>query len=289
MNKFPKVSIVIPCFNDKKYVEKAINSAISQTYFNKEVIVVDDGSDRDTQKVLQGLEYRHVKLIRQPNMGTAAARNNGIKVANGEFILTLDSDDYFDPEFCSKAVEILENKSNVRIVTCFAQRFQDKRQLGILRPAPGCLKDFLKYNHALGTALFRREDWLKCGGYDEDMKTGYEDWEFYIRLLAEGGISEVIPEVLFHYRLRKNSNSSRAIENKYNLLSYIYLKHKSLYIEHYEDFVAHLLCRLKVVETAEKKNLIKPEFKIGLLVLTPIRTTLKFWNILTGQRNRNLE
>lgn len=287
MNKNPKVSIIVPCFNDEKFVETAINSAFSQTYPHKEIVVVNDGSDQRTRNVLEKLESKIDKLIHQPNLGTSAARNHGIKMATGDFILTLDSDDYFESQFCSKAVKILQERGSVRIVTCFAQRFKGSHKMDIFRPKSGGLEDFLKYNHALGTALFRREDWKVCGGYDESMKSGYEDWEFYIRLLALGGTSEVIPEILFHYRFRSQSNSSRAIEKKYDLLKYIYLKHKSLYISHYEDFVTHLLSRLAVVEKAEKKNLTKPEFKIGSLMLKPIRLTIKFWNNLQ-EKSRNL-
>lgn len=269
--EFPSISIVIPCFNDRQFVEAAINSALEQNYPNKEIIVVDDGSDDDTRVFLKAFETRIDKLIFQPNRGTSAARNAGINFATGKYILTLDSDDYFEPEFCLKAINVFEKNIDTKVVTCYARRFQGKHEMDIFKPQPAELRDFLKYNHALGTALFLKKDCKEIGGYDETMKNGYEDWEFYIRLFKSGGKSFVIPEVLFHYRLKEKSNSSRANAVKYDLLKYIYLKHKDLYIQNYEEFISHLIDRLHIIENAEQKNLNKVEFKIGWYILKPFR------------------
>ena len=85
-----KVSIIIPCFNDADYIEQSVQSAIDQTYQNKEIIVIDDGSDQKTKEVLKKIEPKIDKLIIQENLGVVIARNNGIEAAKGEFILTLD-------------------------------------------------------------------------------------------------------------------------------------------------------------------------------------------------------
>lgn len=285
MTEFPLISIIIPCFNDGQFVELAINSALQQSYPNKEIILIDDGSDDKTRKFLKNFENRIDKIIFQPNKGTSAARNAGITQAQGDYILTLDSDDHFEKEFCLKAMAILQKNVDVKIVTCYAQRFRGNQNLDVFKPKSGELVDFLKYNHALGTSLFLRKDWKEIGGYDETMKSGYEDWEFYIRLLKAGGKSIVIPEVLFHYRLNKTSNSSRANEVKYDLLKYIYIKHKDLYIQHYDTFVSHIIDRLYIVEKAEQKNLNKPEFKLGAFILRPMRIIRKFIRFRKGDAN----
>ncbi len=272
-----KISIVIPCFNDHEYIEKAIESALGQTYENIEIIVVDDGSDSRTKAILKKLQPKINQLITQKNKGSSAARNIGIKAAKGEYILTLDSDDYFHETFCEKAAKILAHSEDVKLITSYVKRFSAKGNTEIIKPKEATIVNFLKYNCATGSAFFRKSDFIKSGGYDENMNKGYEDWEFYIRLLKDGGKSAVIPEPLFHYRQKAESTSTRANKVKYDLLKYIYLKHKDLYILYFEDFISHLLERLEVVEKAEQKNLNKIEYKIGEILLKPFRIAKKIF------------
>jgi hypothetical protein len=267
-----KVSIIIPCFNDGAFVTQAVNSALNQTYGNKEVILIDDGSDEDTKEILKKLEPKITKLITQQNSGAGAARNNGITNCTGEFILNHDSDDFFDPTFCEKAVNIFQDSKVIKIVTCDLERFNKKGTIDVLKLASGSLKDFLKSNKALGSSMFLKEDWSRLGGYDESrILNGYEDWEFYIRLLKDGGISYVIPEKLFYYRIKKVSNSSQANSRKYEILKYLYFKHSAIYIENFELFIDHLLKRMEIAENSERKSRKKIDFKIGQVVLFPLR------------------
>ena len=96
-------SIIIPCYNDAQYIEQSVLSAVNQTYPYIEVIVVDDGSNAETKKILKKLESKIFKLITQENYGQSKARNIGIEAANGDYILVLDSDDYIESTFCEKA------------------------------------------------------------------------------------------------------------------------------------------------------------------------------------------
>ena len=96
----PLISIIIPCYNDSDFIEKAVQSALHQTYPNIEVIVVDDGSNTRTKQVLHVLRPSITKLITQENKGQSTARNVGIGAAKGYYILTLDSDDFFEFSFC---------------------------------------------------------------------------------------------------------------------------------------------------------------------------------------------
>ncbi|WP_298528033.1 glycosyltransferase [uncultured Christiangramia sp.] len=266
-----KISIVIPCYNDPIYVTRAVDSAVAQDYVDLEIIVVDDGSNSETKAILRGLEPKMSKLITQENKGPSAARNTGIALANGEFILVHDSDDYFEPAFCTKAVEVFSRKNDVKAVTCYARWFQSDRQYRIFKPPGGDLKDFLIQNATLSNSMFRKKDWEEAGGYDEKMINGFEDWEFFIRLHANGGKTYVIPEVLFHYRMRKDSLSKKANSKKYDLLKYIYQKHERLYKSHYSQFVNHLLGRIEQEEREKLKNADKIEFKLGNRVLQPLR------------------
>ncbi len=271
MNKEPLLSIIVPCYNDIEFIEQAIDSAINQTYSNKEIIIVDDGSNTETKLVLKKIESKVNKLLSQENKGQSTARNVGITEANGAYILVLDSDDYFETTFCEKAVNTFLQNKNVKLVSCYSNLIYENKSKGLFKPSGGTLKDVLIKNIAMGSAMFKKSDWSYVGGYDEMMRRGFEDWEFYIRLLSSGGESFVIKEPLFNYRKRQNSTTSKANKSKYDLLTYIYLKHRALYTEHFEGFVKHLLTRVEREEHEKIKNTLRLEYKIGYAILKPLR------------------
>ncbi len=265
------VSIIIPCYNDAQYIEQSVLSAINQTFLNKEVIVVDDGSNAETKAVLKNLTPRITKLITQENQGQSNARNAGIKEAKGAYILVLDSDDYFEPTFCEKAIEVFESRKDVKLISSFVNKLNDGKIIDIFKLHGGNISQFLSNNQATGGCAFLKSDFERVNGYDESMRNGFEDWEFYIRLLKDGGESYVIKEPLFNYRLRNDSTTSKANKIKYELLHYIYLKHQVLYKENYELFITHLLSRIEREEKEKLKNLNRIEYKIGFNILRPLR------------------
>jgi len=270
------ISIIIPCYDDAKYIEQSVYSALNQTYPNKEIIVVDDGSNIETKVILKKLEPNIAKLITQENQGQSTARNVGIKEAKGDYILVLDSDDYFDATFSEKAIAVFLENMEIKIVTCYANRIHIENETDVFKPQGGKIKDFLLYNCAMGSAMFRKFDWEEIKGYDQKMRQGFEDWEFYIRLLKKRGIAYVIPEPLFNYRLRNNSTTSKANIIKYELLKYIYCKHKDLYLTNYELFTTHLLSRIEREEAERIKNSRRLEFVIGKTILKPFRWLKSF-------------
>lgn len=265
------ISIVIPCYNDAQYIEQSVNSALNQTYPNKEIIIVDDGSNDETKKVLKAIEPKITKLITQENKGQSTARNVGIGFAKGDYILVLDSDDFFESSFCEKAMSIFLEKNKVKIITCQSYLLGANEKKTLFIPRGGNISNFMYANCALGTSMFKKEDWQLCGGYDEAMRKGFEDWEFFIRILRNGGTAKVIQEPLYNYRKRPDSTTAKANSNKYELLKYVYLKHKDLYMNDYEEFIIHLLSKIEREEKEKIKNTHRLEFKIGKAVLKPFR------------------
>lgn len=263
------ISIVIPCYNDEQYVEQAVNSVLNQTYPHKEIIVVDDGSNAKTKEILKRLEPKITKLITQENSGQSKARNVGIEAANGFYILVLDSDDYFEPTFCEKAMLVLQNPT-IKLVTSFTKRFNNFYTYDVY-PQGGDIRGFLLNNQATGSVMFREKDCISVGGYDETMRSGFEDWEFYIRLLKDGGTAFVLTEFLFNYRAKENSTTLRANKMKYELQYFIYEKHKDLYVLYFQDFVSHLLSRIEREEKEKIKNTLRLEFRLGKAILGPVR------------------
>ena len=267
----PTITIIIPCYNDFQYIEQSVQSALNQTYPNIEVIVVDDGSNVETKTVLKKIEPKISQLITQENQGQSTARNIGIQAAKGEFILVLDSDDYFEPSFCEESVAVFSTDASIKIVTCQATLLfsDDKKELYI--PNGGDIKSFMYGNCALGTSMFKKEDWKIVSGYDETMISGFEDWEFFIRLLKSGGTAFVIQKPLYTYRKREASTTTRANKARYDLLHFIFTKHKDLYVSDFENFTTFLLDKIQQAETSKLKYKEKIDYKIGAVILKPLR------------------
>lgn len=271
------ISIIIPCYNDWLYIDQAVNSAVNQTFLNKEIIVVDDGSDTKTKEVLKKLELKITKLITQENQGQSRARNVGIKAAKGDYILLLDSDDFFESSLCKKAIELFKSNENIKLVTCQANLLFDDGSSRIFTPKGGEIDNFIFGNNALGTSMFKKADWYSCGGYDEQMRNGFEDWEFFIRLLKNGGQAEVIQESLYTYRKRKNTTTTVANSRKYELLAYVFNKNKTLYVDNFEQYTDYLLKLIQKEEIDKKKKMNSIEYKIGKTILKPYRILKSFF------------
>lgn len=267
----PKVSIVIACYNDPDVV-KAVRSAYNQTYSKKEIIVVNDGSNLKTMEAIESVREYIDLFITQENQGQSIARNNGIKKAQGDYILNLDSDDYFENEFCEKAVAYFLQNKDIKIVTCKARRFNKKGEIDIFTPMGGDLQNFLFSNAALGSAMFKKKDWTDCGGYEEKLPIlGFEDWEFYLNILKSGGHAYVIPEVLFNYQVRLNSTTAKIKNQKLEKFKQIILKHSDLYKYNFEGLVSNLIERVKIEEMEKVRITTRIDFKLGNALLKPLR------------------
>jgi len=119
-----KVSIIMPCYNDGKYIEKSIESAMLQSYSNIELIIVDDGSDdKRTLQILSKQQDVRIKILHIKYSKPAAARNMGISIAERKYILPLDADDLIEQEYVKKAVSIMELIPDIGIVYCQADLF----------------------------------------------------------------------------------------------------------------------------------------------------------------------
>ena len=278
MTNKPLVSIVIACYNDPDVV-KAIDSASNQVGVDKEVIVVDDGSTQELKSLLQAHSDKIDLLITQKNSGQSIARNKGIRKAKGDFILNHDSDDFFENDLCKKAIDNFENNGQVKIVTCKARRFNKHGTIDIFTPAGGELKDFLFSNSALGSSMFRRQDWSAVGGYEEKLPIlGFEDWEFYIKLLKNGGYAHVIKEVLFNYQVREGSTTKKIKNLKHEKFRHIILKHSEVYKERFPDIINDLFQRIEKAESQVIKKQETTDYKLGNWILLPLRKIKKHFN-----------
>lgn len=233
-----KVSIIMPCHNDGKYIGEAIRSVMGQTYPDWELIIVDDGSDDpETAQALEGLQDARVRVFHTPHLRPAGARNYGISQAEGEYILPLDSDDRIEGTYIEKAVSVLEGDPGIGIVYCRADLFGEEE-------GPWGLPDYsfrsmLLDNIVFVTALFYKSDWEKVGGFSTTMEAGMEDYDFWLSVMALGKGIHQIPEVLFHYRIKPSSRTASfqsSCEQVQATYRQIYRNHRDFYREHYDEY-----------------------------------------------------
>lgn len=194
------VSVIIPCYNQGRYLQQAVDSVLASTYENIEIIVVNDGSYQDVE-VLKTFSAQKTKIINQENQGVSIARNNGIRESKGKYILPLDADDKIHPEYIEKAVKVFNN-NKIGIVYSEAEFFGSKTgkwNLEIYK-----FPNILYKNVIFCSALFRKSDWENINGYKQEMNLGCEDWEFWITLIENGAEVYQIPERLFYYRQHEN-------------------------------------------------------------------------------------
>lgn len=210
----PTVSVVIPCFGQAEYLPDAVASVARQTFTEWEIVIVDDGSPDNTAEVAGHLIEEHgpkVRLIRQANSGLAGARNAGVLAARGRYILPLDADDMIDPKMLESAVEMLEREADIAIIYTDLQQFGDRSDL--IHASDFDAARLPEANQLNYCSLFRREVWEAVGGYNPNMKWGYEDWDFWVGAAEHGYVARRIPEALFRYRIRPNSMISTALQH----------------------------------------------------------------------------
>jgi glycosyltransferase involved in cell wall biosynthesis len=196
---------------------------------------VDDGSsDAATLQKLDELKKLNYTVIHQTNGGPGKARNAGVAVAVGKYILPLDADNKISPDYINKAVPVLE-KNEADIVYAAPQFFGDtgiKNRQFKVRPFDDL--GLVTGNCADACAVFKKEVWVKNGGYDEAMPSyGFEDWDFWISASKNNYVFHFINEKLYHYRILHNSMISVFDNKERTVIIHRYLakKHAAFFLE----------------------------------------------------------
>lgn len=220
------ISVIVPCFNSGKTISKTILSLKNQTWKNVEIIVVNDGStDKYTINIINKLE--NIKLIDQKNLGLSAARNKGAMFAKGDYLFFLDADDWIENDSLN-----LIYKFQKKIKKCsyiFTQISTEGDFHKIVNKQYNYFEQ-LFLNQIPYSIFINRDIWKKYGGYDEDMKLGYEDWELNIRLGSKNIFGFKLDLPLFHYNVSQEgmllSKSSRVHAKIWKIIQE---KNKKLY------------------------------------------------------------
>ena len=209
--KLPLISCIVPVFNGERYLGEALESILKQSYQSLQIIVVDDGSTDGTAAVIDHYEEQ-VRFLRQPNAGTAVARNSGLNAAEGEFVAFLDADDLWHPEKLERQMARFQARPELDYCVAHAQnfwvpelieeerRFRDHR---ISKPLPG---------YATGTLLARHALFGTVGLFNPNIKHA-DDTEWFLRVSEHGAAMELLPDVLLYRRLHQTNLSRLRASN----------------------------------------------------------------------------
>lgn len=216
------VSIVMPCYNGERFIDETIKSVLSQTYPDWELLVIDDGSNDNSARIVakyaQGEPRIH--LIQQKNAGSAAARNNGIRLSKGQYLALLDSDDIWLPGFLDSQVRFISQKGAVCVCSSYLRI--DEQSNEIMRPVMA--------KAIITSKDMQSVDYIGCltGLYDqakygkiflkEELNSLLDDYAFWVDVIELEGVAYGNPKVLAKYRVRKGSltsNKAKLIKRHY--------------------------------------------------------------------------
>ncbi|HEX3529058.1 MAG TPA: glycosyltransferase [Thermoanaerobaculia bacterium] len=227
----PRVSVVIPCYDQGELLLEAVASVERSIEEPCELIVVNDGSrEPRTHEVLDLLRRSGYRIVDRENGGLAAARNTGIELARAPYILPLDADNRLRPGFVTPALAILDAQPQVAAV--YGDRYDFGLRNGMVDVPPFDLDSLLPFNFIDACALLRKEVWSACGGYDPGMPApGWEDWDLWIGAAERGWQLHHLPGEAFDYRVRPSSMISLFAdeERRRRMHAYIIAKHRDLY------------------------------------------------------------
>ena len=195
----PLISIIITNYNYGRFLAEAIESALAQTWQDREILFIDDGSTDDSVDIARRYP---ITVLTQKNSGVCIARNNALSLARGEYVMFLDADDRLVPTAVERMLERLRHApSDVGYVYGQMEYFGVKT--GLFASHPFDPHKLAKANFVCATTLLRRQVIVDAGGYDDGFRMLREDWELYLRLWSRGYRGEFLQEVILEYRKHK--------------------------------------------------------------------------------------
>ena len=271
-----KVSVIVPVFNQGKFLSEALDSVLRQTYPYWECVIVNDGSPDNTEEVARRYLDRdgRFKYLFQQNKGLSSARNAGITNSGGEYILPLDADDVIGSTYLEKAIRHFEEFPETKLVYCKAELFGEKEGCWDLDTYD--YDRFIWRNCIFCTAMYRRNDYDKTKGYNVNMVHGYEDWDFWLTLINKEDVVHCIDEVLFYYRIKKVSMHTELTKRSKESLVQLYNNHPEIYDQYKGNILYY---RSEGLEFEEEYREIKERYdgvlesnayRVGKLLLRPL-------------------
>lgn len=237
------VEAVVTSYNQGTMILEAVHSLCSQTTPPARIILVDDGStDESSIHILDQIESDPgltvpIVVHRQPNGGVSTARNAGIRMAQAPMVLVLDGDDRLAPSYVEEVSGMLRDDPAMVAASSWMHTF------GVLDavvcPGGGDITAFLSRNCCPATHILRRAAWEQCSGYDESMRSGFEDWDFFLSMLetAPDAYMGIVEKPLIDYRTAPVSSNVRSMTKRLELMRFLIEKHNCSYQKHMADAI----------------------------------------------------
>lgn len=221
MNNKPEISVLVPCFNVEKYLKQCLDSILSQTFTDMEVICLNDGSTDNTPDILReyAVQDERVTVVNKPNSGYGATMNIGIEKASGKYVAIIESDDWVEPEMLAKLHEAAVRES-LDVARClYVERNDITGSEKTVRPPfperygqvfnPRELEQVFFMPPSIWVGLYDR-DFLNRNGirFLETPGASYQDTAFAFKVYAAARRVMIIPEVLHNYRINGGSSVS---------------------------------------------------------------------------------
>lgn len=281
------VDAVITSYNQGGMIKEAVQSLMQQTLKPRQIMIVDDGSTEERSlRILEEIERTTelpvpISVCRQKNGGVSCARNAGIRKTQAPFVLVLDGDDKLEPTYIEQVVSLIRENPTMVAASSWMRTF------GVLDavvcPSGGGLASFLSHNCCPATHIVRREAFENGGGYDETMRSGFEDWEYFLSILesSDGGDIGIVEEPLINYRTAPLSSNVKSMDKRLELMRFIIEKHKKSYQENvteallgveaisnarlygWEEEITHSIGQEKKISEASRKFIKNPSYGDG--------------------------
>jgi glycosyltransferase involved in cell wall biosynthesis len=233
IQKIPEISVIVPCYKQAEFLDECIESVIEQTFPNWECIIVDDGSPDNTEEVAKKWcnADNRINYAKKQNGGACSARNYGINLAKGTYILPLDADNKLGPQYMESALQEFISNERLKVVYGIAEFFGNRS--GVRRLPKYTFKKLLCRNLIDTCAFFYKRDWERIRGFDVNMVWGLQDWEFWINMLKDGGEVSRIESMQFYYRIHGSRISTELVrrpDRVREMRDYVVKKHIDVYI-----------------------------------------------------------
>jgi glycosyltransferase involved in cell wall biosynthesis len=272
----------MPFYNQSEFIAVTIDSVKKQHFTDYEIIIINDGStEKGAVEFLNKFADHHTTVLHIANSGVSAARNYAIKHSNGEYILPLDADDCIDELFLYETVAVLDKMPEVEAVRTGVKYFGVLNHEEIL-PVYSRRRHLLQ-NLFFNTTLFRKSSFLNAGGYDEQFLIGWEDWDFFLRLVERESQVYTIERPYFFYRIKESSrNADLQEEKKQNAEQQLYKKYLESYLQYFPEPLS-LLRELEflqgekaVFEEVKKTIYQSASYRLGHAILSPVKMIKQF-------------
>lgn len=264
------ISIILPAYNVEKYIEAAVTSILNQTYQNFEVIIVNDGSTDNTQKICEQLKEKDIRiiLINQINLGSGIARNSGLKVSNGEYIYFMDPDDVINSNLLEENLRIAE-KTNVEIVTFGYKSIRWNGTINKIKSPVMYIKSKSEFENkfvelyktglllAVWNKLYKRSFLIENNLFFEPLSTGQDalfNLEAYKKEFHMYVNDKIYYNYFFHKESAYNRYNSEKIHNEIKIQNSIVDLVNGFSNTKHNDFIDYLWLKILQKEIANINN-----------------------------------